>query len=259
MYFMISTYMSSSVSGAGCPPALASATATPAVWSARRSVHSCGAALAARLTLSSGCEHGWIMPFMSRYRLSTSNPFGLGLLVSTGMVTWLISRGRSSTARSVSLGYLLVSQRKSAGTPMAAALPAAAGAGCVAVAVRGGLGARRCGLRGALRCLPRCPSTLSLCRHVEAVGGRAQASAGARPLGRGVRPPPADVGASLRLPRGARGWQAIDDVIGQMTSPMGAAEGGRATVIAGRQRAPRDAAAGQGAACDTALRGLSRR
>ncbi len=34
--------------------------------------------------LSSGCVHGWMMPFISKYRLSNSIPFGLGFDTSTG-------------------------------------------------------------------------------------------------------------------------------------------------------------------------------
>lgn len=42
--------------------------------------------------LSSGCVHGWMMPFMSRYRLSNSTSLGLGRVVSTGIRTPLHSR-----------------------------------------------------------------------------------------------------------------------------------------------------------------------
>lgn len=41
--------------------------------------------------LSSGCVHGWMMPFMSRYRLSNSTSLGFGLVVSTGIRTPLHS------------------------------------------------------------------------------------------------------------------------------------------------------------------------
>lgn len=41
--------------------------------------------------LSSGCVHGWIIPFISKYKLSNSTSFGLGLLVSTGIRTPLHS------------------------------------------------------------------------------------------------------------------------------------------------------------------------
>lgn len=41
--------------------------------------------------LSSGCVHGWMMPFMSKYRLSNSTSLGFGLVVSTGIRTPLHS------------------------------------------------------------------------------------------------------------------------------------------------------------------------
>lgn len=41
--------------------------------------------------LSSGCVQGWIIPFMSKYRLSNSTSLGLGLLVSIEALTPLHS------------------------------------------------------------------------------------------------------------------------------------------------------------------------
>lgn len=43
--------------------------------------------------LSSGWQHGWMMPFISRYRLSNSISFGFGCEESTGILTPFISLG----------------------------------------------------------------------------------------------------------------------------------------------------------------------
>ncbi|EMD01168.1 hypothetical protein BAUCODRAFT_199760 [Baudoinia panamericana UAMH 10762] len=72
---------------------------------------------------SSGCEHGCTMPFMSRYRLSISSPFGFGSRASMGILVFVpssfsISSGNFSITGLMIFGYFLLSQRKSAGTPM---------------------------------------------------------------------------------------------------------------------------------------------
>ncbi|KAI7372099.1 hypothetical protein KC354_g145 [Hortaea werneckii] len=72
---------------------------------------------------SSGCEQGWTIPFISKYRLSISSPLGLGFRPSTGILVLLPSAfsnssGRSSSTGEIILGYFLLSQRKRAGTPM---------------------------------------------------------------------------------------------------------------------------------------------
>ena len=41
--------------------------------------------------LSSGWVHGWIIPFMSKYKLSNSTWFGLGFVMSVGCLTPLHS------------------------------------------------------------------------------------------------------------------------------------------------------------------------
>ena len=41
--------------------------------------------------LSSGWVHGWMIPFMSKYKLSNSTWFGLGFVMSTGCLTPLHS------------------------------------------------------------------------------------------------------------------------------------------------------------------------
>lgn len=54
----------------------------------RRSMHSKMATIISSsffgAGLSSGCVHGWIIPFMSRYKLSNSTPFGFGSVASSG-------------------------------------------------------------------------------------------------------------------------------------------------------------------------------
>lgn len=62
----------------------------------------------------SGWTHGWMMPFMSRYRLSNSIPFGLGAMRSTRPC-----EASHSTASRITFGYFSAHQRKKAGTPTA--------------------------------------------------------------------------------------------------------------------------------------------
>ena len=64
--------------------------------------------------LSSGCEQGCTIPFMSRYRLSNSSLLGFGPLVSTGISIPSISRGCSSMTGETILGYFWLSQRNNA-------------------------------------------------------------------------------------------------------------------------------------------------
>lgn len=53
--------------------------------------------------LSSGWVQGWMIPFISKYRLSNSTSFGLGLLASTGIFTPLHSFGYEEVIISSSL------------------------------------------------------------------------------------------------------------------------------------------------------------
>ena len=55
------------------------------------------------------------MPFMSRYRLSNSSPFGFALVVSTGISWPSTLLGSSSTTGEMIFGYFLESHRKRAG------------------------------------------------------------------------------------------------------------------------------------------------
>lgn len=73
--------------------------------------------------LSSGCEHGWTMPFMSRYKLSNSSPFGFFPRMSRGMSCPSISCGFSSWTCEMILGYFCESHRNSAGTPIFGSRP----------------------------------------------------------------------------------------------------------------------------------------
>jgi hypothetical protein len=51
-----------------------------------------------------------MIPFMSKYRLSNSVPFGFGCEASTGTKVSLISKGFSSTTWDTILGYFDESQ-----------------------------------------------------------------------------------------------------------------------------------------------------
>lgn len=62
-------------------------------------------------TLSSGWKQGWMMPFISRYRLSYSSPFGLGWVVSIGTFTPSITCCSSSMTSTTIRGYLSANQR----------------------------------------------------------------------------------------------------------------------------------------------------
>ena len=63
----------------------------------RRSMHSKMATIISSSSLgaglSSGCVHGWMIPFMSRYKLSNSTWFGFGFVASTGGRTPFSSGG----------------------------------------------------------------------------------------------------------------------------------------------------------------------
>ena len=68
---------------------------------------------------SSGWDAGWMMPFMSKKRLSYSMPLGLALDVSTGIcVPSSVHVCRSSMQSTTIFGYLTDSHLKKAGTPM---------------------------------------------------------------------------------------------------------------------------------------------
>lgn len=56
-------------------------------------------------TESSGWKQGWIIPFMSKYKLSTW-PLGLSFVRSTGKVTSSTTQGRTSSHATTVLGYL---------------------------------------------------------------------------------------------------------------------------------------------------------
>ena len=59
------------------------------------------------------------MPFMSRYKLSNSKPFGFGRDVSTGTLRPVSSHvARSSLQSTTIFGYFVESHLKKAGTPM---------------------------------------------------------------------------------------------------------------------------------------------
>lgn len=63
-------------------------------------------------TRPSGWKQGWIMPFMSRYRLSNSKPLGFGRRRSTGTHTPVsISIAASSATSATVCGYLSASHR----------------------------------------------------------------------------------------------------------------------------------------------------
>ena len=95
--------------------------------------------------LSSGCVQGWIIPFMSKYKLSNSTPLGFGAVVSTGissplsivlfyeitnptvtdyilqlytMMTFDFGLTFSSMQWTITEGYFFVNHRKNAGTPI---------------------------------------------------------------------------------------------------------------------------------------------
>lgn len=59
-----------------------------------------------------------MMPFMSKYKLSSSQPFGFGRVQSTGISSFVAGSisGSSSATGVVILGYFCESHRKSAGT-----------------------------------------------------------------------------------------------------------------------------------------------
>ena len=57
--------------------------------------------------LPSGRAHGWMIPFMSRYRQSNSIPFGLGADASTVPS----AAGSASRQSTTVFGYLSTSQR----------------------------------------------------------------------------------------------------------------------------------------------------
>ncbi|KAF2840077.1 hypothetical protein M501DRAFT_971962 [Patellaria atrata CBS 101060] len=67
---------------------------------------------------SSGCAHGWTMPFMSRYRLSNSSPLGFRSRVSIGIFTPSTSSGSFSMTGEMILGYFVDNHLNNAGTPM---------------------------------------------------------------------------------------------------------------------------------------------
>ena len=58
--------------------------------------------------LSSGWVHGWMIPFMSKYKLSNSTWFGLGFVMSVGCLTPLHSWDwRKIINRKHALGQLM--------------------------------------------------------------------------------------------------------------------------------------------------------
>ncbi|KAI6844740.1 hypothetical protein KC342_g88 [Hortaea werneckii] len=64
---------------------------------------------------SSGCEQGWTIPFISKYRLSISSPLGLGFRPSTGILVLLPSAFSNSSGRSSSTGEIILGKDATVG------------------------------------------------------------------------------------------------------------------------------------------------